>query len=118
MIKVAYLIKRRSDLSFEQFRDYYENHHSKLVAMAPAVSRYRRRYLQPFINPFDNQTPVASYDVMMEIWFEDRAAFDAALLSQSEENVALIVEDEARFMDRASMLLFTIEEECETAVQG
>ena len=84
--------------------------------MAPTISCYRRRYLRPFINPFHNHTPVAGHDVMMEIWFEDGAAFDAALLSQSEEGVTLIIEDEARFLDRASMLLFTIEEECETAV--
>nr|WP_087573184.1 MULTISPECIES: EthD domain-containing protein [unclassified Sphingomonas]AJW29512.1 Ethyl tert-butyl ether degradation EthD [Sphingomonas sp. JE1] len=110
MIKVIQLIRRKAGWSFDDFKDYYENHHSKLIRTAPLAIRYRRRYLTPFVDPFHPQDERASYDVMTEVWFADQASMEETFFNQDPANVRLIVEDEAHFMDRAASLLYTIED--------
>lgn len=50
MIKVVTPLKRRSDLSREEFRNYYESHHRLLGEkyLAGYANRYLRRYLEAF----------------------------------------------------------------------
>ena len=45
--KILYFMKRRPGMSVADFRDYYENHHSKFVQkyITSDVKRYVRRYI-------------------------------------------------------------------------
>jgi hypothetical protein len=106
--KMLILIKRRPGTSLEEFRDHYEQRHSKFaveVAAAVGMSRYTRRYLQPISGgEFD-------YDVLTECWFDDRAKFEMVVASMAKGQLSPeIVADEQRFMDRTKTRFFTVVE--------
>jgi hypothetical protein len=50
IFKLLILIKRRPGMSTQEFRDYYENKHSKLggdIGVTVGMIHYVRRYLEP-----------------------------------------------------------------------
>jgi hypothetical protein len=62
MFKVMILIKRRPDISMDEFIDYYENHHAPLARrIVRNMKGYTRRYLTPL---GEGELP---YDVATEI---------------------------------------------------
>lgn len=113
MIKLVTLMRRKPGLGMDEFQDRYENGH-RLIGeryLRGHASRYVRRFLHPVGTP-GHATPLqADYDVLMEIWFPDQAAFDAAMAAISAPAAAReIAEDEARLFDRDSLRSFTVEE--------
>ena len=46
MIKMSLFITRRSDLTREQFNDYWLNKHWPIVQTVPEAKKYTRRYVQ------------------------------------------------------------------------
>jgi hypothetical protein len=85
MIKQVVFLKRRSDLSMEQFMEYYETQHTKLAQRMgakpalPNAQRYVRRYLTPEKNPLTGEVIHPGYDCIMEIWWNTREDFEAAM---------------------------------------
>ncbi|MEG2045391.1 MAG: EthD domain-containing protein, partial [Comamonas sp.] len=77
MFKCIALLKRRSDLSKEQFVDYYENHHSVLIrSLFPEILEYRRNYIDlQGLFQFDGSAPI-DFNSVTEMWFKDRASYD------------------------------------------
>ncbi len=71
MLKVMSLMKRREDLSFEDFRNWALNQHPKLALKLPNLRGYRMNVLQ-------KENPDSAYDVISEMWFDDDAARLAA----------------------------------------
>ena len=74
--------------------------------LKPHAIRYVRRYLQP--QP--NQVGVVvepDHDVLMEVWFPDQAAADAAAASIAAHR-AEIAEDENKLFDRSKLRSFTV----------
>lgn len=113
MFKTITFIKRRSGLSMAAFMEGYETHHRKIGEkhLAGLASRYVRRYLQPMPSSRPAATPEPDVDVVLEIWYPDRAAFEAAILHlQSPDVAAEIAADEERWFDRASIRSFSVEE--------
>jgi hypothetical protein len=61
MIKQIVFLKKRADLTMEQFIDYYENQHSQLAKKIgappplPNAQRYVRRYVHPEPNPLTGE---------------------------------------------------------------
>ena len=48
MYKLLVLTKRKPGMSLQQFQDYYENAHARLVLrITPLMRKYRRNYLTP-----------------------------------------------------------------------
>lgn len=92
MIKQVVFLKKRDDLSMDQFMDYYENQHSQLakkMGASPAIPgavRYVRRYLVPEKNPITGQVHDSGYDCIMEIWWNSREDFERsqAIISSPE----------------------------------
>ena len=82
MIKLVALVKRKSTLSQEDFRDYWVNVHAPLARRIPGMRGYR-------INVADDPgaMPPAPYDGSAEIWFDDRGAMEKGL-SSPENDVA------------------------------
>lgn len=110
MIKVVYPLRKRSDMNFEEFRDYYENHHSGLVTLFPTAHRYIRRYARDWADEAGNLAE-PDFHVLTEVWFEDQAAFDAAVERAGDPVViAALREDEAKLFDTSRLRSFIVDE--------
>ncbi len=112
MIKTIALLKRKSGLSHEQFVEYYENRHAPFIrSMLPGIVEYRRNYLDPdgaHVSP--GAAPV-DFDVITEIWFADRAAYDEAMAVLARpDNWAALVADEGNLFDRDKTRMFVVRE--------
>lgn len=113
MLKFVTLLKRRPGMSRAEFIDYYERHHASIGVkyLRGHAHRYLRRYVQPMPNPVTGALDEPDHDVVMEIWFADRAAFDTAMARLAEPAVAAeIAADEERLFDRAKHRHFFVEE--------
>lgn len=112
MFKTVCLLKRKPGMSFEDFMDYYESYHRKLgEKVLPKGIYYVRRYLRGVPNPVTGEVAELEYDVLTEMWFETREAYDEAMAALSVPEVAAeIVEDEEKLFDRPKIRFCTIEE--------
>jgi hypothetical protein len=113
MIKWVNLLKRRPNLSLEEFIDHYENVHRKIGEkyLSKYAVRYMRRYLRPVPESIYSGEMVRNYDVIMEIWFPDQKAFeDCFAVLITKEVQAEIREDEKKLFDRKNMHMFVVEE--------
>ena len=108
MIRVTYALRRRRDMSSEDFHGYWRERHGPLVASYASVLGIRR-YVQTHLLPDDplNGTLRAAYgtsedlfDGVAELWLNteaDRAA--AASSANGREAGIALVEDESHFID-------------------
>jgi hypothetical protein len=110
--KILLFMKRRSGMSFEAFKDYYENHHAPLcVTFASGMSRYERRFLTPHPNPETGATEELAFDVITELGFEDEAVFHRTVSYLSTSIMPdAVVEDEKRLFDRSKTRMATVVE--------
>jgi uncharacterized protein (TIGR02118 family) len=111
-VKTIALLKARAGLSRAQFIDYYETRHAPLVReLMPGIVDYRRNYVDSSGAFTFAETPPFDYDSVTEIWFADRAAYDAAIAAISQpESAARLAADEENFIDRAKTRMFVVEE--------
>ncbi len=117
MIKQVVFLKRRPDMTMQEFMDYYENQHSQLSKRIgakpplPDAQRYVRRYLTPEKNPLTGEVIHCGYDCIMEIWWNTREDFDAAMQGLSNpEHLAARMEDERKVFATNSNPVCTVEE--------
>jgi len=103
MFKVILLIKKRPELSAAAFMDYYTNHHVPLVhRLLPKGAAVHRRN---FVVAGD-----ADYDVISEVFYEDRATAEAAGRALAAPGVKEQIEaDEDQFILRGSIRRFVVE---------
>jgi len=80
MFKAIILLQRRSDMSREAFRDWWLGAHANLALRLPGL-----RGLSFNLVEGDGTGDV---DGVSELWFDDRAAFDAAYASDHGKAVA------------------------------
>ncbi len=98
MIKIIALVQRNDDLSHEEFVDYWQNRHAKLVSQLPGL----RRYVQnAALDLPDRERP---YDGCAELWYDDLDAVRAASRSPESE---LVRADEPRFVKTIDWFLTT-----------
>jgi EthD domain len=113
MIKVLGIFKKREDISDEEFREHYENHHVHLFdryLKMPGVERYVRRYLKPAVTPITGEVHRSGFDVIMEVWCDEEWFRFFFVDQPPEEFRAIVAEDEARIFERDSMQLYVVEE--------
>ena len=111
MFQVLILLKRKPGLSMANFVDYYESRHAPLgFSYMPSARRYARRYLS---STDRGSTDEPEFDVVTEIWFDDRAAYDAAMAVLAQPEIAeRIARDEENLFDRRrTRMLFVTEHE-------
>jgi uncharacterized protein (TIGR02118 family) len=117
MIKLVYVVRRRSDVSPEEFRKYWLEHHGPLVQSFAKAAR-ARRYIQSHTleTPINNVLAQSRgmggpYDGVTEIWW-DRIEDLAALLSSPEGQSVnrTLIEDEGKFVDLGHSFIFVTEE--------
>ena len=109
MLKLDILIVRRSDMTHEQFLEYWRDRHAAFFASQPIVKKTVRRYVQSRTVP---DTPagtfVAAFDGVAQLWFDDIDGFLEYLQSPNYKDVIRL--DEEKFTDpRKVQLLFSEE---------
>ena len=112
MFKCIALLRRRPDISKEEFIDYYENKHSVLMAsLLPGILEYRRNYIDPEGAYIYWDAAPLDFDVVTELWFADRAAYDKMAATAADPEIARrIAEDEENLFDRGYTRMFVVEE--------
>lgn len=107
--KILLFMKRRPNMSKEEFRDYYENHHVPLaLKYASGLKQYLRRYLdpQPRLETGDGED--LGYDVVTELWFDDEKIFKGTLKYFATATMPDdVTEDEKQLFDRDSIRIAT-----------
>jgi hypothetical protein len=113
--KALIFLKRRPGMSLQEFRDYYENNHVKLcMKYMSGVRRYFRRYVTPFPNPVSGNAAEMDFDVVTELWYDDRALYEKVLEYAAQGVLpADVIADEERVFDRTKGRFASIVE-CET----
>ena len=107
MIKLTYILRRRPEMTREEFQSYWRETHGPLVASV-ADQLGIRRYVQvhtgyPDFSLADDPIRVGlgePYDGVAEVWWDDYDSLVAGM--GSEEGTAalqLLGEDEAKFID-------------------
>ena len=110
MYKVFAFLTKKDGLRTQEFIDYYESKHVPLIcSLAPVPTVYKRRYLVG--EKLTAEGGEVDFDVMTELVFADRGAFDAWMAELAKPGVgARIVEDEEKFLNRARTRAYVIEE--------
>jgi len=103
-VKAVFLLKRRPDLSVEQFQDYWINDHAPQIPRDMGVLRYVQCHTVP--STYAQGQP--AYDGVAELWFVDMASFMAYWTSP---RIAQIFGDDApRFLDGVNCTAFLADE--------
>ena len=79
MFKAIILLARREDASREDFRAWWLDRHAPLASRLPGVRRLVFDLVESDDSPFDG---------VSELWFDDRAAFEAAYATDLGREVA------------------------------
>src|SRR5258706_6573594 len=102
-------------MSLADFRDYYENTHVRVCSRyAKNLSRYVRRYVTPLPNSVTGNAEELDFDVVTELWYQDRAMFEKVLEYAGRGVLpADVIADEERVFDRTRIRYASVVE-CET----
>jgi hypothetical protein len=103
MNRVFVLLKRRSDLSFDEFRDHYESSHAKLGEkyFGHLFASYHRNYIPVGTRLSDGCQVENAYDCLTELVFRDAEGYNELKRIVGDPEVRrTLIEDEERFLDR------------------
>jgi uncharacterized protein (TIGR02118 family) len=96
MIKFAFLINRRPEMTVEAFQHYHREKHAPLFTSIPEASKYVRKYTVS--HPVAAVSyPEPAYDGLTEIWFDSWADHDAFFASENYKT--RVNPDESVFID-------------------
>ena len=112
------LVARKPGVSFEDFKNYYENHHipmfMKLVDGEKHISKYTRHYFQrdgkdtPSSEGYEfDSAGTWDFDVLTHVVYKSKAAFDE-MWEKFKEVQHVISEDEKTFLDQKKMKVFFV----------
>ena len=114
MIKLVFCLRKRADLTREEFQRYWSEQHAPLVKSYAATLGIRR-YVQ--VHSIDDEISLAvagarnspePFDGVAELWFDSLDALGAAGGSEAGRAAGqALLEDERRFIDleRSPLLL-------------
>jgi uncharacterized protein (TIGR02118 family) len=109
VIKVTAFLTRKPGLSQEQFSAHWRDKHAPLVlSLAPFTSLVRRYVQQRSAEGVSNQLPLAPYDGIAELWFDNLG--DALKLFGHELFRSVVAKDEENFLDRSRTAIFISQE--------
>lgn len=116
MIKIVCFMNRKSGMSMDEFKTYYEENHVPLInKLMPFWQDYRRNFVEDREHSAAHMAPgrsqEAMFDVMTELTFENEEMHQKCLEALADPVIGKIVaDDEAKFFDRASMRTFVVDE--------
>jgi uncharacterized protein (TIGR02118 family) len=106
MVKLVFCLRRRAELSREEFDRYWREQHAPLVRSV-AETLGIRRYVQ--VRTLDTPANEAlrsprgapePFDGVAELWWDDEDALSAGTAREGARDAARkLIEDEARFVD-------------------
>ena len=115
MPKLISLIKKKTHLSDEDFKSYYETYHAPLIQkLFPMLNDYKRTFLPSSQMLFgeltlQSVTDESTYDVITELWFNNDADLEAFITHASKaEILEAIRKDEANFMLSLAQIFFQV----------
>ena len=119
MFKILLLVRRKPELSHEEFREYYEKRHVPLILdSVPNARLYRRNYVQDHAQVAGlpgSQIDALGFDCVTEIGFATRQEAEAHIAAYLDpETHSKIAADEAKFI-APDGLSFVIVEPSQTA---
>ena len=117
MIKLVMCLRRRADLSREQFLDYWLNKHGPFFQKNAGTMR-AKRYVQghTITSPLNDGMRTSrgmepEYDGVAEVWFESEADLMEAMGSAEMQTLSeALLEDESNFIDHARSSAFLVRE--------
>ena len=117
MVKIIMLIKKRPDLTREEFMDYYDNVHVPLMhkILSRGAAIHRRNFVIPNvadIGAADNidASTEHDYDVICEVFYEDRETAESVMRDFEDPEIRrLCEEDEAKFQLRGSIKRYIVD---------
>ena len=111
MFKVFAFLKKKKELSSEEFMNYYENHHVPLIlSLTHTPLVYKRNYLKHG-DPFNLASDKIGFDVVTEQIYSSREDLQAWLANLSKPEVGEKVRaDEARFLDHSNYFAYVVDE--------
>jgi uncharacterized protein (TIGR02118 family) len=107
MIKLVFSLRRRPDVTRDEFQAYWRDRHAPLVARHADVLRIRR-YVQTHARPSEVGAAQSAargsepdvYDGQAELWWGSLDDIVAAVSTPAGQQAALeLLEDERRFID-------------------
>ncbi len=119
MIKLVYCIRKRADISVDEFNRYWWEEHGPKVKSVRKVTG-ALKYVQSYLcAPELNQQIQASrsladpYDGITEVWWENEQTMAAQTESpEGVEAMRMLIKDEAKFIDfEHSRVFVTVERE-------
>ena len=105
MIKRISLLVRRPEFSREEFNRYWREVHGPLAKPVPNVVRYVQNHIVDESQHPNLPSGGQAIDGVVEFWFEDRAAMDAAFATPEAK---VMLADGANFI--ATVTSFIVEE--------
>ena len=116
MVKLVFCVRRKPELSFEQFQKRWLDVHGPLVRSLREQLPMMRRYVQSHLIPGEASEAVRAsrgakppYDGITEVWFDDLASMGGGGEAALEAGRRLL-EDESCFVDFANSRVFLTEE--------
>ena len=112
MIKLTILLKRRPDITRAQFSEYWLHAHAPKIVALPGAQQVVKSYIQQVaMSDLPGGLPVADFDGMAELWFDDLQS--AMTIMGSREYLETIPTDEPNFIDpTATRIMVTHERRC------
>lgn len=114
MFKIVLTLKKRADLTRQQFIDHYEGQHTALVRdLVPRAPLYRRNFVVDGgeILGIAGTTPAeGGFDCMTELGFHTRAEAEAHIAAYLDPAIhPVIVADEERFIEPGGLRFYLME---------
>ena len=118
MIKLVYVVRRKSGMTREEFQQYWREHHGPLVrSVADSLGIRRNVQTHTAYEELNARAPGARgqmqppYDGLVEVWYDDLAELQRrGSSSEGQEAVATLIEDEAKFIDFSRSALWFADE--------
>jgi uncharacterized protein (TIGR02118 family) len=109
---VIALLAKKPGMPHEDFVRYYETRHVPLIRSCfQGIRDYRRNFISLDGAIMAPGMAAPDFDVVTELWFDDRAAYEAMLAAHGRPDVGgRIAEDEENFLDRSRTRFFVVEE--------
>jgi len=107
VVRLICLLKRKPDMSVDQFRKHWQTRHAPLIRSTENIARHVASYEQYL--PADSPIPLGrEFDGVTIMGFENAQAFSAFLAEP--DYAAVIAPDEQRFLDLEGLVGIMVDE--------